>query len=190
MYTMGQAARAVGKAKSTLSRDVKAGKISAIRNPDGSLAIDPAELHRVYPPVFHQNGSGNGRSYESQPPANAAGTGFEQREIEQLRERLADKDARLADKDAAIDDLRHRLDRETEERRRLTAVLTDRRERPTADPPPVAPWPRSRLSRLLLGVREGKVFVPSILLAHRVRSRAPLTGEHARVACRSARSSQ
>lgn len=42
MYSMGQAARAVGKAKSTLSRDVKAGKISATRNPDGSLAIDPA----------------------------------------------------------------------------------------------------------------------------------------------------
>jgi hypothetical protein len=64
--------------------------------------------------------------------ASAAGTGFEQREIELLRERLADKDARLADKDAVIDDLRHRLDRETEERRRLIAILTDQRSQ--------APW--------------------------------------------------
>ena len=119
MYTMGQAARAVGKAKSTLSRDVKAGKISATRNPDGSLAIDPAELHRVYPPVFQSNGSGNGRSNDSQPSEPPAGTGFEQREIELLRERLADKDA-------VIEDLRRRLDFESEERRRLTAILTHR----------------------------------------------------------------
>src|SRR4051794_17640033 len=48
-YSLGQAARAVGKAKSTLSRDVKSGKISAVRNPDGSVAIDPAELHRGPP---------------------------------------------------------------------------------------------------------------------------------------------
>ena len=40
-----------GKAKSTISRDIKAGKISATRNPDGSVSIDPAELHGVYPAV-------------------------------------------------------------------------------------------------------------------------------------------
>jgi hypothetical protein len=120
MYSMGQAARAVGKAKSTLSRDVKAGKISATRNPDGSLAIDPAELHRVYPPVFQPNGSSNGRSTDSQPPETGAGTGFERREIELLRERLVDKDSVIAD-------LRRRLDFEGEERRRMFAILTTER---------------------------------------------------------------
>ena len=43
---------------------------------------------------------------------------------------------RLADKDAVIDDLRERLDREGEERRRLTAILTNQRERPIITPPP------------------------------------------------------
>lgn len=38
----GQAAKACGRSKSALSRDIKAGKFSASRNPDGSLAIDPA----------------------------------------------------------------------------------------------------------------------------------------------------
>ena len=142
MYTMGQAARAVGKAKSTLSRDVKSGKISAIRNPDGSLAIDPAELHRIYPPVFQRNGSGNGRSNDLQPRAPPAGTGFEQREIELLRERLTEKDE-------VIRDLRQRLDAEATERRRLTALLTDRREPPGADPPAAAPWPRRVLRWLV-----------------------------------------
>ena len=48
-YTIGTAAKATGKAKSTISRDVKSGRISAERQPDGSYLIDPSELHRVYP---------------------------------------------------------------------------------------------------------------------------------------------
>ena len=51
MYSLGQAAKATGRSKSALSRDIKAGKISATRNTDGSLSIDPAELHRVHPAV-------------------------------------------------------------------------------------------------------------------------------------------
>jgi excisionase family DNA binding protein len=46
MYTIGTAAKATGKSKSTISRDVEKGKISAVKNEDGSFAIDPAELHR------------------------------------------------------------------------------------------------------------------------------------------------
>ena len=127
MYTLGQAARAVGKAKSTISRDIKSGKISATRNIDGSVSIDPAELHRVYP-AMPATGSGNGQSNDSQPLQSDAATVWE-REIALLRERLADKDD-------VIDDLRRRLDaeaeerrKEAEERRKLTVALTDRRPR-------------------------------------------------------------
>jgi hypothetical protein len=49
MYTLGAAARAVGKSKATISRAIKAGRLSADRSDDGGYAIDPAELHRVYP---------------------------------------------------------------------------------------------------------------------------------------------
>ena len=48
-YTIGTAAKATGKAKSTISRDIKNGRISAEKQPDGSYLIDPSELHRVYP---------------------------------------------------------------------------------------------------------------------------------------------
>ena len=50
-YTLGEAAKAVGKSKGTISKAVKTGKISATKKEDGSFAIEAAELHRVYPPV-------------------------------------------------------------------------------------------------------------------------------------------
>lgn len=50
MFTIGEAAREVGMSKSTLSRAIKAGKISAVRTVHGAFEIDPAELFRVYPP--------------------------------------------------------------------------------------------------------------------------------------------
>lgn len=51
MYTLGQAARAAGKSKATISKAVRAGRISAARGSDGTYQIDPAELHRVYQPA-------------------------------------------------------------------------------------------------------------------------------------------
>lgn len=50
-YTLGDAAKAVGKSKTTLHRAIKSGRISATKSDDGSYSIDPSELHRVFPPV-------------------------------------------------------------------------------------------------------------------------------------------
>jgi hypothetical protein len=50
-YTLGTAARATGLSKSTIHRAIKAGRVSAGRSDTGDYAIDPAELHRVFPPV-------------------------------------------------------------------------------------------------------------------------------------------
>ena len=52
MYTLGQAAIAVGKSKATISKAIKSGKISADKQANGSYKIDPSELHRVYPPTL------------------------------------------------------------------------------------------------------------------------------------------
>lgn len=49
-YTLGQAAKAPGKQKSTILDSIRKGRISAIKDDLGRYAIDPAELHRVYPP--------------------------------------------------------------------------------------------------------------------------------------------
>ena len=48
MVTLGQAARLAGVDKTTLTRAIKAGRLSATRRDDGGYLIDPAELSRVY----------------------------------------------------------------------------------------------------------------------------------------------
>ena len=47
--TLSQAARALGKSKSTLNRAIKTGRLSATRNEDGTFSINPAELYRAFP---------------------------------------------------------------------------------------------------------------------------------------------
>ena len=56
-YTLGTAAKATGKSKTTIMRAIRKGKISAEKNTHGQWDIDPAELHRVYPEVTKGNGS-------------------------------------------------------------------------------------------------------------------------------------
>ena len=51
VYTLGQAAKAVGKSKTTISKAIQSGKISATKQTNGSYQIDPSELHRVFPPA-------------------------------------------------------------------------------------------------------------------------------------------
>jgi excisionase family DNA binding protein len=122
-YTVGQAAKATGKSKPTISRAIKTGAISATKNGDGSYTIDPAELHRVFPPV---TGASN-----DNPDLLRYETPALQREIELLRQ---EREWERAERDAVIDDLRRRLDASDEERRKvqaqLTALLTDQHSPP------------------------------------------------------------
>lgn len=136
MYTVGQAAKATGKSKSTISTSIKKGTISAVKNEDGSYSIDPSELHRVFPPVESENGSTEPQSNDNEPSNLVLHNGYLHGEVKLLREQLADKDE-------VINDLRHRLDAEAEarriegeERRKLTAILTDQRAKPATEPRP------------------------------------------------------
>lgn len=47
--TLGQAAKATGKGKGTLSKAVKSGKLSVAHKEGNQYKIDPAELFRVFP---------------------------------------------------------------------------------------------------------------------------------------------
>ena len=51
VYTLGEAARATGKSKATISKAIKSGRLSARKDETGTFHIDPSELHRVYPPT-------------------------------------------------------------------------------------------------------------------------------------------
>src|SRR5215213_3126382 len=143
MYTIGTAAKATGKAKSVISRAIEKGRISATRHEDGTYSIDPAELHRVYPPVSESNGNSNPEKNDSQPQIFTGGTGELAAELQYLREQLAAlRDERVRERQQLadqIEDLRRRLDQSDQERRdkdrQLTAVLTDLRAKDEAPQP-------------------------------------------------------
>ena len=48
-YSLGQAAKAAGRSKTTIHRAIKSGRLSAARADDGGYSIDPSELSRAYP---------------------------------------------------------------------------------------------------------------------------------------------
>ena len=144
-YTLGEAAKASGKSKATIHRAIQSHKISAAKDEaTGSWLIDPAELHRVFPPVSSEQ-SKNGAVRQSEMVNGTAETAAELRHrLDELRQ---ERERERADKDAVIDDLRGRLDASEEERRKvqaqLTALLTDQ-SAPAAGPARRSWWPWSR----------------------------------------------
>lgn len=68
LYTLGQAAKAAGRTKTTLQEAIKKGRFSATKDALGRYQIDPAELHCVYAPVAGCAQEPN----ETVPPLTAA----------------------------------------------------------------------------------------------------------------------
>lgn len=142
-FTFGQVEKQFHLAKATLSRDRKSGKLSAERQPDGSYRVALSELIRTYgdrlKPRVVATGDDNRPLERSSTPTTTPETGILQAQLEGLRGELEQvKDER--------DDLRRRLDAEGEERRKLTALLTDQRKPDSPAPAPQKPV-GGRLSR-------------------------------------------
>jgi hypothetical protein len=108
------AAAAVGMTKAGLIKAIRQGKISAEKDRNGAWQIEPVELFRVYAPM---NGNGHAPVDGSFQEDTAEQLSSLQREMALLRELLATKDE-------VIYDLRRRLDDESNERQKLTAVLS------------------------------------------------------------------
>lgn len=89
-YTLGTAAKAVGKSKATISKAIKSGRISATKHDNGSYTIDPAELHRVYPPIPSETVS-------SEPSDTPNETGGNPNEIILLQVKLEAAQKRIED---------------------------------------------------------------------------------------------
>ena len=85
-YTLGEAAKAVGKSKPTIQRAIKSGKISAPKDSFGRYNIDPAELHRIFPAL--QRTSNDDDHLKQSETFNE--TSMLQIEIKLLREQLDD----------------------------------------------------------------------------------------------------
>jgi excisionase family DNA binding protein len=123
-FTLSQAAKATGKSKSSISRAIDTGRLSATRN-GGLFEIDAAELHRVFPLKVDANGVPLNES-KNVPRNNldAPGTGVNfsalEREIELLRERLGEKDAQILDMRSERDRLLKVIEEQATSMRRLT----------------------------------------------------------------------
>lgn len=121
MYTLGNAAKASGFSKSTLSRAIKAGRLSATKQEDGSYAVNPAELERWVAGNGHRNSAKTQIATPEQPLKNTDETGVLQAELDAARQLAADRQK-------TIDDLRTRLDQESEERRQITLRLLEHQQ--------------------------------------------------------------
>jgi len=97
--TLGQAANQAGISKSYLSKLVKAGKISAERQPNGEWRIDPSELDRL-PHILS-------RKYRENVPSAQSDTATEHTSWQREREVLL---ALLRDRAQHIQDLRQDRD--------------------------------------------------------------------------------
>ncbi|OCX60831.1 hypothetical protein BFP70_17275 [Thioclava sp. SK-1] len=116
VYTLGEAAKATGKSKATISKAIKSGRISAEKDESGTFRIDPSELHRVYPPT-------PSTKQEETPNSTPANT-QNYSEIKALQRLLEATQERLADKEDVISDLREDRDRW---RTQATGLLSDLR---------------------------------------------------------------
>lgn len=116
-YTLGEAAKATGKHITTLSKATKKGKISAAKNGDGSYDIDPAELHRVYPPIS--------KSQDNQPLNGQGKNNDNLLHVKELELRLEAEQKHNKILQAQVDDIKEERDRW---RQQATALLSDQRQ--------------------------------------------------------------
>ena len=141
-----QAAKAVGVARSTLYRDIQEGKVSVGKDARGKPYVDVSELERAYGGVTLSDTSETVSKGHSDTLQKDKKDSALQREHDLLREQIE-----LLKSER--DDLRRRLDEETEERRlaqaKLTALLTDQRPKPQEQPEVTGFW--SRLGKVMTG---------------------------------------
>lgn len=125
ILTLRQAAELTGKSKSTLTRAIKSGRLSASRNVEGMYAIDPAELARAYRLVETTDAQHDAR--HGAPRNNE----LEANDVAILRLRLSlladerDRERMTAEREreqlaATVADLRIRLDRAEQ---RITVLI-------------------------------------------------------------------
>jgi hypothetical protein len=121
VLSLKEAAEAVGMGKPAILKAIQKGKISAKKDAHGQWWLDPAELHRVYPPV-----SGSAQRTGSSGNGATTGNGHQnkllERELEFMREKLASAER-------IREDERHQFNARIEELRRDKEELKGDRDR-------------------------------------------------------------
>ncbi len=139
--SLGAAAKMTGLNKTTLSRHIKAGRLSAQRVDGGGYLIDASELARVYELRLDATGTRPEARSEARPGGDPLETPPATTDalVVELR-------AQLAQSQATVEDLRARLDASET---RLDRLLVSLPSPATVTPAPSAPPRPSFLARLL-----------------------------------------
>lgn len=118
--SLNEAATLTGRAKSTISKALKSGKMSYVsKDPKtGAYEIDPAEALRAFPKKQE-----TAQSYQNETPRNPT-------ENSVLQVKLDAANQRYDDAEKTIDDLRARLDKSEAARERQDMLIADMRQTP------------------------------------------------------------
>ena len=124
--TLNQAAKECGRAKSTISKAIKTGKISHEKGDKGAYLIDQSELHRVFPKTSNET--------QTLPDANTKneqGNSALEVELHALRRELETANLeRTRERDQLteqIQELRETVAEQRADFRQTLAVLSDQR---------------------------------------------------------------
>ncbi len=120
VYTLGEAAKITGKSKSTISKAIKNGRLSASKGGNGVYSIDPSELHRVYPLILQETGISEQEDTQKHPKVNTT----KENKIRELGILLKASEQRLEDRDEQLSDIKEDRDKW---RQQATALLEDKR---------------------------------------------------------------
>ncbi len=146
-HTLGTAAKACGVGRSTILRAIKSGRMSGEKDEKGNYAIDPAELHRVFPPVVEKQTEEQSMERDATPKGTDE-TALLRQENDFLKQQL-EREREFSK------ELSRRLDDEAAERRKLTALLTYQpKPEPKAEEIPEATAKKSGLYQKLFGRRK------------------------------------
>ncbi len=126
--TIGQAAEMCGWSKGSISKAIKSGKISVHKKTKAGFQLDPAEVLRVFPKKTETLSN-----EQSETPSKHSGKSAVSREVDALRQQISTTELertrereQLTDR---IESLQQMLADEKFERRQLTALLSDHREK-------------------------------------------------------------
>ncbi len=160
-FTLSQAAKEAGVSKSTVSKAVSNGRLSAVRLDDGSFQIEAVELFRVFPARTAERGPEpfanpsklleNASGSQSSPLIQLQAEMLDELLRREREERAREREERERERDAwnreretvlerervTTEDLRKRLDRAEERVLALSAPAAQ--ERPSVPSAPVEP---------------------------------------------------
>ncbi|KIN61837.1 putative site-specific recombinase [Sulfitobacter donghicola DSW-25 = KCTC 12864 = JCM 14565] len=125
--TLNQAAKDCGRAKSTISKAIKTGKLSHDKGEKGAFLIDQSELHRVFPPTGNEQPRNPVENTEKEQ-----GNSVLQIEIDAIRRELENANLeRTREREQLTDQIQELRETVAEQRadfRQTLAVITDQRE--------------------------------------------------------------